>query len=173
MLDFRGMAIQAYNAAGESMGEITVPTSIHGKAYWQVYYAQGDLSENANENSQLQQLMKPMSNTKFLIGLWTMLVDACQNIYHNPASGDAQMLNMVGSPLALVNVGMNIELATPVMQTQSYQDMLKSEEITLDKYKFEVLLGDKTNLQDGLIGYFPPTAETSSNDASQTRPDSS
>ncbi|KAI9151224.1 hypothetical protein HJFPF1_08423 [Paramyrothecium foliicola] len=158
MLDFRSMAIQVYNAAGESMGEAIVPHSIHGKAYWQVYYAEGDMAEHVDENSQLQQFMKRMSDAKFLIGLWTMLVDACQNIYHDPASGDVQMLNMVGRPLALVNIGINIELATPPMRTQSYQDMLKKEELHLEEYKFEVLLGDKANLQDGLVGYFSHTA---------------
>ncbi|KAI0126359.1 hypothetical protein BJ170DRAFT_403141 [Xylariales sp. AK1849] len=158
MLDFRTMGIQVYNAAGESMGEALVPDSIHGKAYWQVYYAEGDQSESADEDSQLQQLIRRMSNAKFLVGLWAMLSEACQNIYHDPLSGDAQMLNMVGRPLALVNIGMNVELATPVMQTQSYQDLLKPDEITLDQYKFEVLLGDRSNLHDGFIGYFPPAA---------------
>lgn len=155
MLDFRTMGIQVYNAAGESMGEALVPDSIHGKAYWQVYYAEGDLSENADDDSQLQQLIRRMSDTKFLVGLWAMLSEACQNIYHDPMSGDTQLLNMVGRPLALVNIGMNVELATPAMQTQSYQDLLKSDEIALEDYKFEVLLGDKSNLHDGLIGYFP------------------
>ena len=157
MLDFRTQGIQVYNAEGESMGEALVPDSIHGKAYWQVYYAEGDLSEGANENSQLQQFIRRMSNTKFLIGLWAMLSEACQNIYHDPISGDAQMLNMLGRPLALVNIGMNLELATPVMESQSYQDLLKPDEIKLDEYKFEVLMGDKANLHDGLIGYFPST----------------
>ncbi|KAF5555347.1 hypothetical protein FMEXI_1518 [Fusarium mexicanum] len=161
MLDFRTMGIQVYNAAGESMGEALVPDNIHGKAYWQVHYAEGDMSEAANESSQLQQLMKRMSDAKFLVGLWAMLADACQNIYNDPLTGDAQMLNMVGRPLALVNIGMNLELATPVMQSQSYQDLLKKEEIKLDDYKFEVLLGDKSNLRDGLIGYFPPSPEPS------------
>jgi hypothetical protein len=38
---------------------------------------------------------------------------------------------------------------------------LKKKEIKLDEYKFEVLLGDKSNLRDGLIGYFPPSLEPS------------
>ncbi|CAJ0550011.1 Ff.00g099410.m01.CDS01 [Fusarium sp. VM40] len=161
MLDFRTMGIQVYNAAGESMGEALVPDNIHGKAYWQVHYAEGDMSEAAVESSQLQQLMRRMSDAKFLVGLWAMLSDACQNIYNDPLTGDAQMLNMVGRPLALVNIGMNLELATPVMQAQSYQDLLKKEEIKLDEYKFEILLGDKSNLRDALIGYFPPSPEPS------------
>ncbi|KAM0451885.1 hypothetical protein ACHAO4_005842 [Trichoderma viride] len=156
MLDFRTMGIQVYNAAGESMGEALVPDSIHSKPYWQVYYAEGDLTDNADDDSQLQQLIRRMSDAKFLVSLWAMLSEACQNIYHDPLSGDMQLLNMVGRPLALVNIGVNVELATPAMQTQSYQDVLKSDEITLDQYKFEVLLGDKSNLHDGLIGYFPP-----------------
>ncbi|KAF7558166.1 hypothetical protein G7Z17_g103 [Cylindrodendrum hubeiense] len=119
MLDFRTMGIQVYNAAEESMGEVLVPDNIYGKAYWQVHYAEGDVSEAANESSQLRQLMKRISSAKFL------------------------MLNMVRRPLALVNIGISLELATPVMQ-------------------FEVLLGDKSNLHDGLIGYFPPTPSSSS-----------
>jgi hypothetical protein len=100
-----------------------------------------------------------MSDAKFLVGLWAMLAEACQNIYHDPLSGDSQLLNMVGRPMALVNIGINVELATPVMQSQSYHDALKAGEITLDQYKFEVLLGDKSNLRDGLIGYFLPSTD--------------
>ncbi|KAI0459610.1 hypothetical protein F5B21DRAFT_525032, partial [Xylaria acuta] len=82
----------------------------------------------------LQQLIRRMFDTKFLVGLWAMLSEACQNIYHDPLSGDTQMLNM------------------------SYQDLFKPNEITLDDYKFEVMLGDKSNLRDGFIGYFLPAA---------------
>ena len=160
VLDFRSRGIQIYNADGESMGEVLLPTSIHGKVTWQVYYAEGDLSEGgrATDNSQLQEMMQRMSDAKYLFGLWSMLADACQNIHHDPtgAGVDAHLLNLVGRPMALVNIGLSLELATPVMQTQSYADLNKAIEIALDEYKFEVLLGDRNNLHDGLVGYFVP-----------------
>jgi len=58
-----------------------------------------------------------MSDSKYLVGLWAMLTKACQNIYHDLLTGDSQLLNMVGRPVTLVNIGMSVELATPVMQT--------------------------------------------------------
>ncbi|KAK7420244.1 hypothetical protein QQX98_002899 [Neonectria punicea] len=160
LVDFRDRGIQVYNAIGECMGEALLPGSIYGKVHWQVYYSEGDLSEEPKE-SQLQNLMDRMSDAKFLMGLWVMLADACQNIHHEPsmsAHGD-QLLNLAGRPMALVNMGFSLELATPPMETQSYHDIRKrSPESKLSDYSFEVLLGDKPNMHDGLVGYFMPPA---------------
>jgi hypothetical protein len=174
VIDFRDRGIQVYNAAGESMGEALLPGTLGGKVVWQAYYAEGDLgtTEDFDEGSQLRELMRLMADPKYLFGLWSVLADACQNIHPDPGGsggggggggGDGHLLNLIGRPMALVNIGMSLELATPAMQTQSYADLRKraalgSDEISLDEYQFEVLLGDKTNLNDGLVGYFVPQA---------------
>ncbi|KAK2728924.1 hypothetical protein CKAH01_10620 [Colletotrichum kahawae] len=156
IINFRSRGIQIYNAAGESMGEALLPNSIYSKVYWQVYYAEGDLSESDSQlNSQLRDMMQKMSDPKFLLGLWSMLADACQNISHDASGVNDHLSTLVGRPMALVNIGLALELATPVMQTQSYADIRKKSEITLDEYKFEVMLGHKSNLCDGLVGYWP------------------
>ncbi|KAK7421111.1 hypothetical protein QQZ08_010115 [Neonectria magnoliae] len=163
LVDFRDRGIQVYNAVGERMGEAPLPGSIYGKVYWQVYFSESDRSEEPKE-SQLESLMDRMSDAKFLMGLWVMLADACQSIHHEPsmlAHGD-QLLNLAGRRMALVNMGFSLELATPPMETQSYHDIQKRTlESKLSDYNFEVILRDKPNMHDGLVGYFmPPTMET-------------
>ncbi|KAJ4287907.1 hypothetical protein N0V88_007527 [Collariella sp. IMI 366227] len=202
IIDFRDRGIQVYNAAGESMGEALLPGTLGGTVVWQAYYAEGDLgtTEDYDDGSQLRELMRLMDNPKYLFGLWSVLADACQNIQPAPAGsgggsgggtavgsaaggiaagstfGDGRLLNLVGRPMALVNIGMSLELATPAMQTQSYADLRKraepgGDEIALEDYQFEVLLGDKTNLKDGLVGYFvPPPLNTTSSSPGRPSP---
>ena len=165
VIDFRDRGIQVYNASGESMGEALLPGTLGGTVVWQAYYAEGDLgtTEEFDEGSQLRELMKLMDDPKYLFGLWSVLADACQNMHPDPVTsgGDGRLLNLVGRPIALVNMALSLELATPAMQTQSYSDLRKRgvggrDEIGLEEYQFEVLLGDKANLNDGLVGYCVP-----------------
>lgn len=165
VINFRSRGIQLYDAAGESMGQALLPSSIYSKVYWEVYYEDGDSStttksDNSRHNPQLLAMMRKMEDPKFLFGLWAMLADACQNITAG-APGNDQLSTLVGRPMALVNIGLALELATPVMRTQSYADMRKNPEIELDEYKFEVLLGHKSNLCDGLVGYWPSSTTSS------------
>ncbi|KAK3899564.1 hypothetical protein C8A05DRAFT_18018, partial [Staphylotrichum tortipilum] len=186
VIDFRDRGIQVYNASGESMGEALLPGTIGGSVVWQAYYAEGDLgtTEDFDEGSQLRELMRLMDDPKYLFGLWSVLADACQNIQPGGAGSggaagsassssgsDGRLLNLVGRPMALVNVGLSLELATPAMQTQSYADLHKHDEIPLESYRFEVLLGDKTNLHDGLVGYFaPPSPPNNTTPSPPSRP---
>ncbi|KAM7195151.1 hypothetical protein V8F33_006825 [Rhypophila sp. PSN 637] len=182
VINFRSRGIQLYDAVGESMGQALLPNSIYSKVYWEVYYEDGDSTSKSDEaschNPQLLAMMRKMEDPKFLFGLWAMLADASQNISAG-APGNDQLSTLVGRPMALVNIGLALELATPAMRTQSYADMRKNPEIHLDEYKFEVLLGHKSNLCDGLVGYWPSssTASTSPGDVNHPvdvkRPDAS
>ncbi|KAI1140722.1 hypothetical protein F5Y05DRAFT_284150 [Hypoxylon sp. FL0543] len=152
VVDYRDRGIQVYDPNGELRGEALLPGTVNGKVYWQVYY----FVENkpVAQNSQLHRLLDKLSDSKFLFGLWSSLSEASQHIVHTPSAYDSQLLNLVGRPMALVNIGISLELATAPMQTQSYHDLLKPEESQLGDYSFEVLIGDKSNLHDGLVGYF-------------------
>jgi len=94
----------------------------------------------------------------------------------------AQFLNsIVGKPLALVNVGWSLELATPPYETQisgtsqveQKPDMYLLEtkvpddqSRTYPQYTFKFKLGDQSRSYDGLVGYFNtlPTREDNGND---------
>ncbi|KAK3364723.1 hypothetical protein B0T25DRAFT_576924 [Lasiosphaeria hispida] len=174
VIDFRDRGIQVYNASGESMGEALLPGTLGGTVVWQAYYAEGDLGTagDFDEGSQLRELIKLMNDPKYLFGLWSVLADACQNMHPDPitSGGDGRLLNLVGRPIALVNMALSLELATPPMQTQSYSDLGRRaardhDEISLEEYQFEVLLGDKTNLSDGLVGYCVPSKTSATTSA--------
>jgi hypothetical protein len=67
--------------------------------------------------------------------------------------------SIVGKPLALANIGYSLELAEPPFEPQntlppgdSIQRINPDE--TLDKYKFELKIGDYSRPFDGLVAYF-------------------
>ncbi|KAF5973144.1 hypothetical protein FCOIX_8932 [Fusarium coicis] len=156
VVDYRDRGIQVYDPNGELRGEALLPGTLNGKVYWQVYY----FVENKSiaNSSQLQQLLDALPDSRFLFGMWSSLSEASQHIIHSPSAYDSQLLNLVGRPMALVNIGMSLELATAPLQTQSYHDLFKPQESQLEDYSFEVLVGNKSNLHDGMFGYFylPP-----------------
>ncbi len=160
VIDYRDRGIQVYHPDGQIMAEALLPSTVDGKVFWQAGYGHDIASAltpaaPGESRSQLMQFLGRLHDPKFLSGLWSMLSEACQYILHALTAFDSQLLNLVGRPMALVNLSLSLELATPPMQTQSYHDLLKPAEMTLEEYKFEVLMGDKENLADGLVGYFP------------------
>ncbi|KAK2025855.1 hypothetical protein LX32DRAFT_702601 [Colletotrichum zoysiae] len=79
------------------------------------------------------------------------VVEACQNIIHDGFSMNGHPSTLIGQPMALVNVSLSLELATPVMRTHSYADIRKCSDIELNNYKFKVMQGHNSNLCDRLV----------------------
>ncbi|KAI0391891.1 hypothetical protein F5Y17DRAFT_385037 [Xylariaceae sp. FL0594] len=78
----------------------------------------------------------------------------------------AEALNcIVGRPLALVNVGFSLELATAPYTNQSTMNGRQPEMKLLsdqekDQYRFPIKIGDSHREYDALVGYFPVKSRT-------------
>lgn len=91
-----------------------------------------------------------------------MINDSLQHAAPAP-DAYAQFLNsVVGKPLALVNMGWSLEMATDAYVNQSTLNDVKPDEWLLpdpqggqrDLYTFKYKLGDQQRSYDGLVGYF-------------------
>jgi hypothetical protein len=61
---------------------------------------------------------------------------------------------IIGKPLALVNTGWSLELATDPLTNQSLQSLDRPPEKALLDYEFSLKLGDADRVFDGLIGFY-------------------
>ncbi|KAH6691798.1 hypothetical protein BKA61DRAFT_499911 [Leptodontidium sp. MPI-SDFR-AT-0119] len=67
---------------------------------------------------------------------------------------------IIGKPLALVNTGWSLELATDPLTNQSFQSLDRPVEKAVLDYKFPLRLGDPDRVFDGLIGFYEGTKNT-------------
>lgn len=91
----------------------------------------------------------------YLRSFWDMITQAVENMPYAPADYATYASAIVGKPLALVNVGFSLELATPPLQTQT--TLPPSSPATapdLLSYKFPIKIGDADRPYDGVLGYF-------------------
>ncbi|KAH6953576.1 hypothetical protein DER45DRAFT_635125 [Fusarium avenaceum] len=126
----------------------------------------------------LHDLILSMSNAKFLRSLWESIVAAQDHIHTTSTEQSATFPSaLVGRPIALANLGLGIELATPPMRSQAYADYAENDPLQdepgrddvrdevyefesdseLGRYEFGIKLGDMLGGGDGLIGYFTPS----------------
>jgi hypothetical protein len=82
----------------------------------------------------------------YMAAIWDMIEKAIVTMPFPPSQYSAYANSIVGKPLALVNVGISLELAEPVMKAQ-YSMNLKSqptqtEEQAMASYSFQVKIGD-------------------------------
>jgi hypothetical protein len=91
----------------------------------------------------------------YLRSFWDMITQAVENMPYAPADYAATASAIVGKPLALVNVGFSLELATPPLQSQT--TLPPSSPVSapdLLSYKFPIKIGDADRPFDGVLGYF-------------------
>ena len=81
-----------------------------------------------------------------------MVVDTRDHIHHAHGEADSQPA-LIGRPLALVSMGWSLELATQPMRDQT--DSFEQSKEDLLQYQFELKLGDRGSLHDGLVAYSP------------------
>jgi hypothetical protein len=107
---------------------------------------------------QLDQLIGQMTGTDgpvYLKSFWDMITQAIENMPYAPADYSAYASSIVGKPLALVNVGFSLQLATPPLVTQStLTPTSKTDSPDLTSYKFPVKIGDADRPFDGVLGYW-------------------
>jgi hypothetical protein len=112
-------------------------------------------------------MTEPVTGPAYLQALYEVVVDAVETMPYAPADYAAYSTSIVGKPLALVNVGVSLELALPPLESQSTRPPSdvpttpSAAEILLS-YKFPIKIGDKERPFDGMVGYFDTENSTSS-----------
>jgi hypothetical protein len=102
---------------------------------------------------QLDRLVTALGSKQNLLDFFTMVSDAQDNAPHTPAAYAENLPAITGKPLALVNAGWSIELASPPMTNQS-SVLNTSPSPDLPDYKFPIQFGDADRSYDGLVGYW-------------------
>ncbi|KAF5966120.1 hypothetical protein FBULB1_11822 [Fusarium bulbicola] len=198
LINFHNQSIQIYDKDRSFKGEAILPSSPDQPVHWhsligddassdilphmlaeqhflrlQAHLNQVESSalKGTKQHMTLMDLVASMSHAPFIIGLWKTIIAAQDHIQAPPAQQFAQFPSaLVGRPVALANLGLGIELATPPMHSQAYADYSEHEEDSdderelneptgdeeLTRYEFGIKLGDMLGHQDGLIGYFTP-----------------
>ncbi|KAF7113946.1 hypothetical protein CNMCM5793_006129 [Aspergillus hiratsukae] len=128
---------------------------------------------NPNQVTQLDKLVQqlvnrgPKGDYAYLFAIANMINNSILNMPHLPNSYAGFLPGLVGKPLALVNLGISLELGQPPLKSQSNVVSApgghRREEPTLDTYGFPVKIGDGKRAFDGLVGYFPSTLDTKGN----------
>ncbi|KAK7417289.1 hypothetical protein QQX98_004723 [Neonectria punicea] len=114
---------------------------------------------------QLDILIGKMDDREYLQEFVDIITDAMQNSPAAPTAY-AEFLNaIISKPLALINMGLSLELAVDALKSESLSEATptKPPPVLLDgtdetQYKFPVKIGDRERIFDGLVAYFHPEA---------------
>ncbi|KAM7190135.1 hypothetical protein V8F20_009865, partial [Naviculisporaceae sp. PSN 640] len=177
VINYLDHGIQLFTSKGIFYREVRLPGTANGGrtggvagAKW-LPFKKTDTTPNT---TQLDQLIAHLTEEDgvYLRAFLDMINGALEQT--GPAPGQyAEALNcIVGKPLALVNMGWSLELATPPNQNQSTLNITppvrklvhpedSKQEAKDDSYLFPIKLGDSHREYDGLVGYFPVKARTS------------
>ena len=91
----------------------------------------------------------------YLRSFWDMITQAVESMPYAPADYGSYASSIVGKPLALVNVGFSLELATPPLVSQTtLPPSSATDQADLLSYKFPIKIGDADRPFDGVLGYF-------------------
>jgi hypothetical protein len=91
----------------------------------------------------------------YLRSFWDMITQAVEDMPYAPADYGSYASCIVGKPLALVNVGLSLELSTPPLQSQTSLPPKNDSMIEdLLSYKFPIKIGDADRPFDGVLGYY-------------------
>lgn len=103
----------------------------------------------------INRLIDKTDNGKFLKSFFHMITGAVRTMPYAPSEYSGYANALVGKPLALVNVGFSLELATPALKAQNTLGKVPvNEQDELSSYRFPIKLGDAERPFDGVVGWF-------------------
>ncbi|KAI1868587.1 uncharacterized protein JN550_006162 [Neoarthrinium moseri] len=112
----------------------------------------------------IDQFTEDEAGQKFLDHFISMCTDSVNQSHPAPSSYGRFVNALVGKPLALVNVGCTLEMASDAQANQSTAKgqpdaqtkyhLLPQSDDDPNQYQFALKLGDHNRLYDGLVGYF-------------------
>ncbi|EPS39913.1 hypothetical protein H072_6329 [Dactylellina haptotyla CBS 200.50] len=166
LVNYRDSGLQIYEGDGTFRAEALLRED---KVFWRPKGAAtflGDDDEDEGDDdddddrraaaTQLDFLLQRLKDSRYLHTLMELVKQALEVLSPIPGGFADQLPAILGRPLALVNTGWSLELATAPMVDQSYQLDKKNTGLqpTLLEYEFDLKIGDKNNSSDGVIGYF-------------------
>ena len=123
------------------------------------------------EPTQLDDLIKALSTLpgeeeeSYLQAFFHMINCSFANSAPAPNSYAQFVNSIVGKPLALVNFGVSLELATEPLKNESIFDsgtqlytLLPPSNDSQTQYAFPIQVGDESRTYDGLVGYWPKSS---------------
>lgn len=118
--------------------------------------------ENPPDTGQLDPLLDKFmeADQQYLLSFIHMASKSLESTSSAPSTYASFIQSVVGRPLALVNAGWSLELATDARRNQSHPHGQPSQAPSLplvdaeETYMFPVKLGDVDRASDGLVGYF-------------------
>lgn len=123
-----------------------------------------DSPTQAVDTAQLDALVTRLSQADYLKGFWSMITLALDSLPPTLNAYSQYLNSIVGKPLALVNMGLSLELDGPQLQNKSINSKVQNPDQSLLQpgpndpqskiYTFQVKPGDKEREYDGLVGYF-------------------
>ena len=142
------------------------PNPVSAAKRWQPF----GRGQNTPNTSQIDRLINLFTDTPegqvYLESFIAMITHSLNQSKPSPSAYGQYINALVGKPLALVNIGYSLELATDARTNQSTASsqvnlhtkyhLLPSDLSDGDKdvYRFPLKLGDHDRLYDGLVGYF-------------------
>ncbi|KAJ9633785.1 hypothetical protein H2199_009232 [Coniosporium tulheliwenetii] len=116
-----------------------------------------DPPPRTSEFPQLSNLVSKLSSdATYLRGFIDMLSNSLGYTAQTPSLYSEFLPSSIGKPLALINIGYSLELATQPLENQStlVGDGPSGGPSLVKDYSFPVKLGDGDRTHDGLVGYF-------------------
>ena len=154
IVNYQDYGLQFFLADGTFYREIRVggPSSTVTGSKWLPF--DPPAAKNTG-NAQLDELISELSDPNYLQGFFDMINGAIKTMPYPPSDYSAYANSLVGKPLALVNVGWSLELASPALDAQNTRGNIPSSEAEeLASYKFPFKIGDADRPFDGVVGYF-------------------
>lgn len=102
----------------------------------------------------LSSFLARFSHPGYLAGFFCSIREAIESIQANPFSYAESILSILGGPLALTVFGLNFELANRTKTNLSTDPPNTAPSASILAYDFNVKIGDKDNIFDGLYGFF-------------------
>ncbi|KAJ5682773.1 hypothetical protein N7462_005938 [Penicillium macrosclerotiorum] len=150
--NFQDDSLQVFEGDGTLAGEILVGASPKGRWLHPQLGGASHITPTVR-NQDLAALMERLAGSSaFLHQVWDMVVEANESIHHAPDTLADFLPALVGRPLALVSMGWSLELATAPMRDQTDTGGPTDD---LLGYAFELKLGDRRSMHDGLVAYIP------------------
>lgn len=167
VVNFRDGGLQIYDGNGVFRAEALLRER---KVYWLPPQAadfagdeQSDDSDSDDDDpettanvasTQLDFFLEALKSAAYLKTLMDVIIRALDSLHPTPNSFSGEVAAVFGRPLALVNMAWSLELATQPMKDQSTFSEQSSSGISVLDYDFTLRMGDRHNLNDGLVGYF-------------------
>ena len=166
VINYQDSGLQFFRPDGRFYREVRVggPTGTNLGSKWLPFDPPADAKATGDDH--LDGLIKKITDKgdttgSFLKSFFHMTNGAIKTMPYPPSDYSSYANALVGKPLALVNVGWSLEIATPALRAQNTLGNRPppewDEEKELSSYQFPFKIGDAERPFDGVVGYFVTT----------------